>query len=398
MKTKCLSFLTALLVVASWVEHGNGQTPQAQTPICSKDLVLQITNYEGQPPAFQRVTSKGEYGGSVWYASFKMNPKWQQPKDTRPPRAVNIVSSCSGETANIRVSVFTGFKSHEREELVGNYSINENDKFLVKELNKFGIEPFAVSVIGKERTSALLPAIDNQAASLQVSVESVAATLPTFKLKALNNSPKAVIAIALETRANGRVGMLSSPRGYRGGVLIKPNETYEKEFPGSLKTENLSSDKVPEVRSNQMLVIKSVIFEDGSFEGDEREAAQIDAFYLGDRIQIENILPVLEGFLTSESQSQTLERLEANVRTLPESLDKERFNSFIVKHNVQDKERIAQLKITAAVALRGQKYDLINAIGELRTRGKITPEGETLPDWVRTRRDGYKTWLERLSR
>ncbi len=396
MRCRFLFILAALLMIGSFSEYANSQAPQ--TPICSKDLVLQITNHHGFPPSFQNVATKGEFGQGVWYARFKMHPKWKQTADIVPPRAVNIVTSCSGDIANIRVSVFTGLKSHEREEFVGVYPVKENDRFLLTGLAKFGIEPFAILVIANERTNAILPAIDNQSASLKVSVESVAATLPTFKLKILNNSKKAVIAMALETRVNGQIGMSATPRGYRRGLLIKPSETYEYKFPGSLSNENLNPDKVPDARSSEILVIKSVIFEDGSFEGDENEAADIDAFYLGERIQIENILLVLERFLASDSQFQTLERLQSNIRTLPDEIDKDRVAEFIVKHNVQDEKRIYRLKIAAVVALRRQKNDLINTIGEFKSKNTEMPEVDALKKWLTAMQEGYKAWLDRLSK
>src|SRR5215204_1776814 len=168
--------------------------------ICAQDapnnlppnnLVLEVTYFKGTQPAPQRIGANARARPSAWYSRFQRIDGWQPKAGEFPVRAVNIVPYFDESGAvKIRVSVFTGEKFHDNEVFVADVSIRENERKIVAELTKFGVQPFELAVVQTVRGASDLPSVVNKTSSLQVLAEPEVSELPSFRVKLLNNSNK----------------------------------------------------------------------------------------------------------------------------------------------------------------------------------------------------------------
>ena len=202
---------------------------------------------------------------------------------------MKIVPRTEQGSVKIRVTVLKG-KFLETEQPVGDYTVPENVKLTIVDLTKFGVIPFEVSLVRAPATVANLPSIINKSRSLQVSVAPDSASLPTFQLKLINDSAKAVRAFTYETTADGRQRFLAMPHQREGGILIAPGGTYEEKVRITLDATTTSTGEVPAAVTNLTVQITSVVFADGTYEGDIYQAARYKAMMLGERTQLKRIL------------------------------------------------------------------------------------------------------------
>ncbi len=218
--------------------------PQKPVP---NGLVLKIVYFKGRPTAYNPVPDINAKPSGGWFALFQRIPNWQPPSaDALPVRAVNIISRLEGNAVKVNVSVFTGQKFHDREEFVADYLIGENEMIEVKELSKFGVEPFELSVVRVAPTVTTLPTVDNKTVSLAVtSIEPHYSTLPSYKIKFLNNSSKAVSAFTFETLSSDVRRLSAMPHKPEGEILIKSGETYERILPNALQLTKTPDEQVP---------------------------------------------------------------------------------------------------------------------------------------------------------
>ena len=183
-----------LIVAVSLFIFGSPVIAEAQTP----GYALEVTFFKGRPFVYQKLNQWS------WYALFQRIPGWRGPAGEAPVETVKIVPRTeAGGSVKIRVSVLKG-KLLETEQPVGDYTVTENVKLTIVDLTKFGVIPFDVSLVRAPATVASLPAVINKTRSLQVSVAPDSGSLPTFQLKLINDSAKAVRAFTYETTADGR--------------------------------------------------------------------------------------------------------------------------------------------------------------------------------------------------
>src|SRR5215204_2543590 len=82
-----------------------------------------------------------------WLTVFKRLPGWKEPEGTLPILAVRFAYRMDGGRFNVRVTIHRGVKFYDVEEFVSEYSGAAGDRYVVKELEKFGIEPLEFGVV-----------------------------------------------------------------------------------------------------------------------------------------------------------------------------------------------------------------------------------------------------------
>ncbi|MDQ3063856.1 MAG: hypothetical protein M3R14_13500 [Acidobacteriota bacterium] len=265
-------------------------------------LALEVTFFKGNPPAYMTISDSPATARWSWYASFRQLPGFQTSAERLPVQAVKFIPYLDDGVVKIKVRVFTGQKSFEKEEDVAVYSLRENERALVKELTNYGVEPFEIAVVRVAPSVSALPTVENKTVSLQVTaIEPNFSTLPTYKLSVLNTSNKAVSAFTNETVENGRRRMSGMPQNKYGENLIEPGATWVREMQIPLEYKKTVEGEIPKPASRQTIVISSVIFADGSYEGDASRAAQFRAYTLGRKMQVKQIIALLQSFETASS-------------------------------------------------------------------------------------------------
>lgn len=353
-------------------------------------LAVEIVFRKDAPPAYLSVPATEKGKSWSWFASFGRVADWQQPADSLPVRAVNFVVRREGKDVKVDVSVFTGHRFHEKEEFVTTLTMHENDKIIIKDLLKFGVEPFEIGVVKVTPMATVLPSVKiNSKLLTVVSIEPNYSTLPSYKLTLANNSDKAVSAFTFEITINGKRMISGMPQGGEGNVLIEPGGILEKEFPNANQNVKVSDGQALPVQPNQLLTISTIIYKDGTFEGDQSNALRFLAFEAGRKMQIKRIIALLR---TNEKKSNYAEIIK-QAENLSTAIDEAIFSKFVAAlSNLPDTEK-SQLRGPAEIASQGTKTRFID---ELKTAAKENSEMTSSKNWLAFNLERYRNWLARL--
>lgn len=369
MKKRSSLIPTVLLLMCFWVLPAAAQ--DASKDFAQRNLVLKITYFKGRPIASQPLVAGGR-SGSAWYALFQKDPEFKIRAGALPVRAVNIVPRMDGATAKVRVSVFTGEKFHEKEELVAEYSINENEKVTIKELSEFGVVPFELAVVREVPTIAVLPDVVNTSPSLKVAVEPNYSTLPTFKLLVTNTSNKAVEVFKFHTSIGNRTLISGMPRNLQDFPLIEPGETYETIISMELNAAKEIAPRSFDQSANPKITIKDVIFADGSYESSASDAASYFALKLGTKTFLEKVIPLMEK-VSSKSAGLSFDQLMEEISLLKETVDEASLDELLNKFPMLGADAKYGLRNSALSGFRGNRLRLVAEMKKLQENGvKLT--------------------------
>jgi hypothetical protein len=288
----------------------------------------------------------------------------------------------------INVTVFTGKKFFENEEIVGAYSIRENERLQIKDLTNFGVEPFEIAVVRVAPSASILPSVVNKTISLQVvGIEPLFSTLPYYKIRLLNNSEKAVSAFTFETSSDSGTQLWGMFQGEKGESLIKARETIEKEIQNTLEDRKSLNDQLPPVKAGQTLVITSVNFADGSYEGNASSAVQFRAFQLGRKLQLKQIIELIQ-----VTEKLDLNALAEQALKLETSVDETELNELLRDFSTLNEKEKSRLSGTVEIASDKVKRDFVREL-EMQIQ-KSTPG--SVSAWLNSTREQYQNWIKSL--
>lgn len=359
-------------------------------------LAVEITSYSGRPPAYQAVADSEAKAGWSWTPLFRRVPDFQIPAGSLPIRAVKTVSYLEGEKVKIIISVLRGEKTFDKEETVAKYSVRENERITIKELANFGVVPFEIAIVRVAPSVAVLPSIVNKTNSIQVtSTEPNFSTLPSYKIKFLNTSAKAVSALTTEVMVNGQVRISGMPQGKKGMPLMEPGATFELVMNSPLEFKQPVNGEVPPAQTNQEFVISSVIFEDGTYEGDTIKAARFHAYALGRKVQLKRIIALLQKTIENTTQLPDLDKLDKQIEGLGKEIDNE---SFIMLTNnfpsLTEKEKIL-LRSAVESPLSSIKFDTRKELNDFRNSNS-NANADAIRVKLSEIKEQYQNWLMHL--
>ena len=349
----------------------------------ARGYALEVTYFKGRPFAYQRI------GQWSWYALFQRVPGWRPAGGELPVEAVKITPRADADSVKVRVSVLKG-KFLETEQPVGDYPLTENVKLTIADLSRFGVVPFEVSLVRAPATVADLPAVVNKTMSLQVSVEPNISSLPTFRLKLLNDSTKAVRAFTYETLVDGKQRLTGMPNKPEGGVLIEPGATNEQELRFPLDAKTTSTGEAPAALPDLTVMVTSVVFADGTYEGDLYQAARYRAIVLGERTQLKRILEILR----PDTAVTSLDILNAQVSDLTWYVYERTFEAFVKGMGGFNEKMKEDLHEGVELASSSIQRAFVAEFGEKRTSMGDKPA--EFQAWLKTAAERYQKWLSAL--
>jgi len=383
-------FLVMFIILCFGSVSGLAQAAEKKT--IPNGLVLKIVYFKGKPTSYQPVPDAGAKVGGAWYALFQQIPNWQPPAAALSVRAVNIISRIEGNAVKVNVSVFTGQRVYDKEEFVADYLIGENETIEVKELSKFGVVPFEITVVKVTPSVAALPAVDNKTASLEVaSIEPNYSTLPSYKIKFLNNSSKAVSAFTFATFSGTRPVLSAMPQGLEGKPLIKSGETYEKIIPNALRLTKTPDEQIPAAIPNETFRINAVIFEDGTYEGEIRDAVTFLGFTLSRKSQLKQTVPLLLKASENDFVNGELSRQISNLVVVIDENDLNKVLERFPDWTERDKLGLRG----AAGGGRDVKKTILDELKIFEVNQKKM-EASAIQDWIKATKEKYQNWLARL--
>ena len=353
-------------------------------------LILEVTYHKENKPAYLPVSENASRAKGGLFSNFQRAANWRQSAGSRPVSAVNIVSRLEGNTIRVKVSVIRG-----KEEFVAEYAMRENEKIVVRDLTKFGIEPFEIRAVGLTLGALDLPLIVNKSNSLTVErLEPVDSEIPSLKLVLANNSEKEISALTYKVSVGKSLRSSGRPGNMDGKILIKPGEQFQVIIPNvGFGVKNSVGETVSLETNNRTITISAVVFEDDSFEGDDAEAAKFLVTKFARKIQIQKILALLEK--TAETDS-SLEDLGRRAENLSNEVDENDFSKFINQFAALPDNEKFYLRSAVNAVLKDVKNSFISELEPLN-EGQKKAESAEIRDWLKTNKEKYQNLLSRLN-
>jgi len=379
--------LFALVTLAVSLPAAAAAQQQQGAPTPS-NLILQVVYFEGAPTAFQLVPSGPEMVGS-WFGRFKTIPRRPAAQGALPVHAVNVVSRAEGEGVQIKVSVFTGERHFDREELVGTYTAGAGEQVVVKELERFGVEPFRVTVRPLRPNPAAPPVIVNKTQSVEASITAFDSSKGVSARLALRNlSSKRVLAVEYSETREGRVVWTRFTSGPEGEPLLEPGGVHTSGI-SQVHRGEVTPDGFYVPHAPEAIVVGSAVFDDGTHEGDPLPAARLWAQNEGARAQLTRSLALLR---KARAGAGGAARLKEQVAALGSDAD-----ASVAEHVARrypgltpaDRELA---KSAAEVSMHKIRRELLDGLTALERE----PDAGKLREWLAAKREKFEGWLGRL--
>lgn len=372
---------------------------QQQTPPVPTGLALEVTYDKAKAPTYASVPGPDAKLSGAWYAAFDRVASWQPPASFLPVQAVNVLSRLEDGLVRIEVSVYLGVKHFEKEQSVASHRVRENEKISVEGLRQFGVEPFKIKVVRVAPLFTNTPLVTNKTESIEIiGVKANNSTLPSYTMTVHNRSPKRVAALALSVLVNGKNQISSIRRRRDGRTFIDASATEDIFVLGAKTTHVTSAGYSPDSPPNQEILIKTAVFEDGSYEGEVEIAAQVRGFELGSKLQVPRLIALLQeaGNSVDRSVATLLSRLKTKATSLSTTVAVETLQDLLNEFPSLGEEKKADLKTSIEVSLAGEKFDFLKRIEEFEKSSAQSTDPQAFRAWLNVSKERYEKWLSQL--
>jgi len=387
MKTLLLTAIVLLLTPFVTAQEPSLKPKSAPKPEAPAVLSLEVDFKNSLPPAYISVRGAETKPRWIWGASFARIPGAKPDPDPLPVQAIRVESQFNGETADVKVSLLRGRNGFEREDPVATYHLGLDEKTSVKELKSFGLEPIDLTLLSVVPPLPPAPDFENRTNSIAVvSVESDNVPLPAYKLTFRNQSNKNIRALKIEVISDGRPRTSQLWQGEFDRPIIEAGATAQRIIPAVI-AQKTAGVYAPGTASNNTIVIRTAVFDDLTFDGEEQPACQYESYVVGRRFWVKRMLPFVDSEL-------------ANAALSPQEF-KEKF--LALTYTLEDSEKTEKSAVSAKcenpdsfinISTQNLKIDLTRELDRLINTRPSPPVN--FRAWLEWRRDNYKAWLARL--
>jgi hypothetical protein len=389
--------LTALLFSPSVA--GQQQQPRLEQP----PLALEVS-YEGSRPFYFQVAPTGSKFGGGWFSHFGHIANWRPPANSLPVTAVRVLPVVEGDAVRVKVSVMFG-EYHDKEKAVADYLVHVDEKLTTPELAGFGVTPLSVMLVKTTKPLlAALPSINNKTTSVETIrlEQAYTTTFPSFVVTLKNLAPKSVLAIHIDTATTNNHHFLTTLGKPLGGALIPPGGLYD--FHASTPTAGDMTEGGFSPDSPSTVTIDTVIFDDGSYEGDAEHAAKFLTVEGGRWLQLRRIAALLDA--ASRAPSVDLRSLKTQVSDLTDTPNTEELSLIPAKYVFPDgivkfdaafefklgAHRVKQMLLDELKAFERRHPQQAATSDAAPEQGALSPSRA----WVATASVKYSRWFSNL--
>jgi hypothetical protein len=286
-----------------------------------------------------------------------------------------------------------------RELPVGNYVIHAGESATVSQLSRFGLQPVGLKLVTAKPPDAAQPEIVNKTSS--IGVEKVDEDRAEYRLVVRNTSELLVHAIAVSVFDGAGRCKLHTQSGINVG-FIGPGGTRELHlsFPVAGEDEDVATadgescvEAAPGVdgpryefgaTGTPRIVIEAVDFEDGSYDGNERKAALLEAERLGHEFERARIVAAVEKKLSSPEPDGMvkLASAQSEVLALSDSVDPATVKSIMDRFPLVPASTEASIEYHFQGGLLFEKTMFLNNLKIYRMEAsKGSVQGPSLQRW-----------------
>ncbi|HJX91756.1 MAG TPA: hypothetical protein VJ372_14745 [Pyrinomonadaceae bacterium] len=362
-------------------------------------LALEVTYYQGRKPAYETVPGPDSKPSGAWFGLFGRIASWQPPAGAEPIEAVRVISRVEGDAVRVIVSTLSGSKALENEQRVGTYLIRETEKISIDDLKQFGIEPFQIKLVRVNPNIPPVPPVILKGVESVVVINSMAkeTTLPSYRIILRSQSNKNIVGLGVDVVAGGRVQITSKPRGIDGQPLIPAGKEYWLTVAAPNRAQETPGGYVPTSPTDQQILIKGAVFDDGTYEGDPETAVAVRGYQAGEKMVLPRLIPLLESALNSSNADliEALKNLESQVSSVGSDADPQIVKT-LTSEFPQASDTRREIKETMEVSATTIKSTLLKEIHTLQNEGAQSLNADLYRTWLTKTRERYEKWLSRL--
>ena len=334
-------------------------------------------------------------GGGGSSSNFKRIDWWKPANGESRAQAVDIRLGRDGEVAIVTLYATL---ENDKQVKVGTYRLKEGETVTTEELKAFGIEPCVLKVVrAKPHVEEPLPPItaqlDNKTKSLEV-VEFFQEAPPStsFRLTVRNASQKNVTGLDF---------YMPSPDGNGGGGQSSTgNKARPIMIPGGVSTHFIGLSRPVRLTPNgyvyddvskQTVIIRAVMFEDGTYEGMAEVVAQLEAGRRGLEVQRRRVLRLLQEVSNSNDvNTLTLDAVKERAYALSKTGEESDVSDILARFPSLDSKWKDTLRVSVGTGLSTGKQEFLRFIREFEEKLKQPGTRVTLADWAKQMSSQYE--------
>ena len=326
--------------------------------------------------------------GSHGAIGFSVSPL--QTKDHKYSTRVSMINLSAerrGDEWDLSVSVTL---PGEEIKVLASRRVKVAERITVERFSAYDILPSDVSIVRIDPTPSPTTAVENKTTSIQVESVPPSVVPSPYLMTFTNNSEKRVYGIEVISNNHSprrSAGWLNS---YCGNPVIEPHATLKSGVPSAEDPDYkpISSNEYQvSIAPTASLEISTVVFMDGSYEGEPQFAATRNAEAIGVRHQLPRVLPLIENAMASqESESEVvaslkeaLNALESDVQLADARELRNRLAGLNERILTDAEQSIGWGKNEVKVCVR---RDLVNRSATVNLRDWLTQEAEKLKRWA----------------
>jgi len=347
--------------------------------------------------AHQTIEIPAFNGGYAGVASFRRLNSWKPA--TGEALVDDLIFKIARE-AEIVIAHLSVRMENDKEVLVGTYRLNEGDAVMTDALTKFGLEPLVLRVVKakpsfKDPLPPIMPKVENKTKAIEVvGLNQESSPSDSFRLTLRNVSSKNIVALDLfmpSADGNGGSGQRSQG-GDKAHPLMLPGGISVNHFGVSRGGRMTPDGFVPDIALQQTIIIRTVVFDDGTYEGLVEPAAEMEAHRRGLEIQRKRILRLLQvPQKTDEGHVPTpLSDLKEQAYALGKIADASVALELMALFPSLDEKAKSSVLQTVEGGLRDGKLELLRYISDFEELQKQPGEQITFAEWIKQTKTAYE--------
>jgi len=357
----------------------------AQPPTKDGRFAVEIRSANVTTPEYVTIPNSNTLAFNSLFYGRSLHRLENAKAGTDQPSLLKLDYKVEGDTVFITATVFYGDFDQQsssvpferlRRQTLATHSGRLNDSVAFPEMERAGLEPLALRIVTAQSDNPYLPLTRSDVPSVQIDYTPVYRTFGTVTLR--NLSKKAVNAYKVGN--SGETGSGVGIEEEKGGLcaLIAPGSSYQARIgiPHSGRTVNETFIEDPQP---QYLVLQSVLFADGSYEGDQRIAAEMAEREFGDHVQLVRIGRLARTILAEErlDDAAKIERIRNAIQQLSAQPDSEILAQFHAQFPAFSEDVLTKAESNISHAMKGESSSMDHLIEEnepiLRQNRTILP-------------------------